>query len=162
MAPIAVGDKIPDGTLAYFDAENQLQQVSVHYLAAGKKLIIFGVPGAFTPTCSTKHVPGFIEHAEALKAKGVDDILLLSVNDPFVMREWAKTFPDNKHVKFLADGAASYTHALGLELDLSEKGLGTRSRRFALLVDDLKVKVANVESGGEFTVSSAEEILKAL
>ncbi|KAF8407073.1 hypothetical protein HHK36_006198 [Tetracentron sinense] len=162
MAPIAVADVIPDGTLAHFDEEDQLQQVSVHSLAAGKKVILFGVPGAFTPTCSTKHVPGFIEKAEELKAKGIDEILLISVNDPFVMKAWAKTYPENKHVKFLADGSATYTHALGLELDLAEKGLGTRSRRFALLVDDLKVKVANVESGGEFTVSSADEILKAL
>jgi len=142
-------------------------------------------------------VPGFIEKAEELKAKGVDEILCISgmlstetinavifcrphsmlwilssflmfllllftVNDPFVMKAWAKTYPENKHVKFLADGSGTYTHALGLELDLSEKGLGIRSRRFALLVDDLKVKVANIESGGEFTVSSADEILKAL
>ncbi|XP_057969706.1 peroxiredoxin-2-like [Malania oleifera] len=162
MAPISVGDVIPDGTLSYFDGENNLQNVSVHSLAAGKKVILFGVPGAFTPTCSLKHVPGFIEKSEELKSKGVDDILLISVNDPFVMREWAKTYPDNKQVKFLADGTAAYTHALGLQLDLSEKGLGTRSRRFALLVDDLKVKVANVESGGEFTISSADEVLKAL
>ncbi|XP_043724523.1 peroxiredoxin-2 [Telopea speciosissima] len=162
MAPIAVGDVIPDGTLAYFDESDQLQNVSIHSLAAGKKVILFGVPGAFTPTCSMKHVPGFIESAEVLKAKGVAEILLISVNDPFVMKAWAKTYPDNKHVKFLADGSANYTKAMGLELDLAEKGLGTRSRRFALLVDDLKVKVANVEAGGEFTVSSAEEILKAL
>lgn len=86
----------------------------------------------------------------------------MAVNDPFVMKAWSEKFPENKHVKFLADGSANYTHALGLELDLSDKGLGTRSRRFALLVDDLKVKVANVEAGGEFTVSSAEDILKAL
>lgn len=85
-----------------------------------------------------------------------------AVNDPFVMKAWSKTYPENKHVKFLADGSAAFTHALGLELDLSEKGLGVRSKRFCLLVDNLKVKVANVESGGEFTVSSAEEILKAL
>ncbi|CAA3019048.1 Alkyl hydroperoxide reductase peroxiredoxin [Olea europaea subsp. europaea] len=162
MAPIAVGDSIPDGTLAYFDEQDQLQSVSIHSLAAGKKVILFAVPGAFTPTCSMKHVPGFIEKADELKSKGVDEILCISVNDPFVMKAWAKTYPDNKHVKFLADGSASYTKALGLELDLSEKGLGTRSRRFALLVEDLKVKVANVEAGGEFTVSSAEEILKAL
>jgi peroxiredoxin len=84
------------------------------------------------------------------------------VNDPFVMKAWAKTYPENKHVKFLADGSATYTHALGLELDLQEKGLGTRSRRFALLVDDLKVKAANIEGGGEFTVSSADDILKDL
>ncbi|NP_001289773.1 peroxiredoxin-2B [Nelumbo nucifera] len=162
MAPISVGDVIPDGTLSYFDENDDQQKVSIHSLAVGKKVILFGVPGAFTPTCSLKHVPGFIEKAEELKSKGVDEILLISVNDPFVMKAWAKTYPDNKHVKFLADGSATYTHALGLELDLSEKGLGTRSRRFALLVDDLKVKVANIESGGEFTVSSAEDILKAL
>lgn len=84
------------------------------------------------------------------------------MNDPFVMKAWAKTYPENKHVKFLADGSASYTHTLGLEIDLSSKGLGTRSRRFALLVDDLEVKVANIEQGGEFTVSSAEDILKDL
>ncbi|KAH9801326.1 peroxiredoxin-2B [Citrus sinensis] len=155
-----VGDPLPDDTLAYFDEQDQLQQVSVHSLAAGKKVILFGVPGDFTPTCSLKHVPGFIEKADELKSKGVDEILCISVNDPFVMKAWAKTFPKNKSVKFLADGSAKYTHALGLELDLSEKGLGTRSRRFALLVDDLKVKAANVESGGDFTVSSADDILK--
>ncbi|PIN08133.1 Alkyl hydroperoxide reductase/peroxiredoxin [Handroanthus impetiginosus] len=162
MAPIAVGDVIPEGTLAYFDDQDQLQSVSIHSLAAGKKVILFAVPGAFTPTCSLKHVPGFIEKADELKSKGVDEILCISVNDPFVMKAWAKTYPENKHVKFLADGSGTYTRALGLELDLSEKGLGVRSRRFALLVEDLKVKVANVESGGEFTVSGAEDILKAL
>ncbi|KAF6162348.1 hypothetical protein GIB67_008477 [Kingdonia uniflora] len=162
MAPIAVGDSLPNGTLAHFDSDDELQQVSIHSLSAGKKVIVFGVPGAFTPTCSMKHVPGFIDHAEELKSKGIDEILLISVNDPYVMKAWAKTYPDNKHVKFLADGSAAYTHALGLELDLGEGGLGTRSRRFTLLVDDLKVKVANVESGGEFTVTSAEDIIKAL
>lgn len=148
--------------MAYFDEDDQLQQTSIHSLAAGKKVVLFGVPGAFTPTCSLKHVPGFIENAEALKSKGIDDILLISVNDPFVMKAWAKSYPENKHVKFLADGSAAYTHALGLELDLSEKGLGVRSKRFSLLVDNLKVKAANIESGGEFTVSGAEDILKAL
>ncbi|GAB2225694.1 hypothetical protein Droror1_Dr00006496 [Drosera rotundifolia] len=162
MAPISVGDSLPDGTLAYFDSADTLQQVSIHSLAAGKKVVLFGVPGAFTPTCSLKHVPGFIERAAELNSKGVDEIICISVNDPFVMKEWAKTYPENKEVKFLADGSASYTRALGLELDLTEKGLGIRSRRFALLVEDLKVKVANVESGGEFTVSGADEILKAL
>ncbi|PHU00329.1 Peroxiredoxin-2C [Capsicum chinense] len=162
MAPIAVGDVIPDGTVSYFDEQDQLQSVSVYSIAKGKKVIIFAVPGAFTPTCSTKHVPGFIDKADMLKSKGVEEILCVSVNDPFVMKAWAKTFPENKHVKFLADGAGKYTHSLGLELDLSEKGLGVRSRRYALLVDDLKVKVANVEAGGEFTVSGADEILKAL
>uniref|UniRef100_A0A1D1Z5K4 Glutaredoxin-dependent peroxiredoxin n=1 Tax=Anthurium amnicola TaxID=1678845 RepID=A0A1D1Z5K4_9ARAE len=162
MAPIAVGDTLPEGTLAWFDDKDELQQVSVHSLAAGKKVVLFGVPGAFTPTCSMKHVPGFIGSAEELKSKGVEEVLCISVNDPFVMKAWAKTYPENKCVKFLADGSGTYTHALGLELDLSEKGLGTRSRRFALLVDDLKVKVANIEEGGQFTISGVEEILKAL
>ncbi|CAD6237496.1 unnamed protein product [Miscanthus lutarioriparius] len=162
MAPIAVGDSLPDGQLGWFDENDQLQQVSVHALAAGKKVILFGVPGAFTPTCSNQHVPGFITQAEQLKAKGVDEILLISVNDPFVMKAWAKTYPENKHVKFLADGSGAYTKALDLELDLTEKGLGVRSKRFALLADDLKVSVANIEEGGQFTISGAEEILKAL
>uniref|UniRef100_A0ACD5W1Z0 Uncharacterized protein n=1 Tax=Avena sativa TaxID=4498 RepID=A0ACD5W1Z0_AVESA len=160
MAPIGVGSTLPDGQLAWFDESDQLQQVSISSLAAGKKVILFGVPGAFTPTCSMQHVPGFITQSEELKAKGVDEILLVSVNDPFVMKAWAKSFPDNKHVKFLADGSGTYTKALGLELDLSEKGLGLRSRRFALLADDLKVTVANIEEGGQFTISGAEEILK--
>ncbi|GAU42952.1 hypothetical protein TSUD_142890 [Trifolium subterraneum] len=162
MAPITVGDVIPDGTLAYLDEENKSQSVTIHTLAAGKKVIIFGVPGAFTPTCSLKHVPGFIERAEELKGKGVDEIICISVNDPFVLNSWAKTFPENKHVKFLADGSATYTHALGLELDLTDKGLGIRSKRFALLVEDLKVKVANVEGGGEFTISGPDDIIKTL
>ncbi|XP_078438950.1 peroxiredoxin-2C-like [Wolffia australiana] len=162
MAPIDVGDTIPEGNLGWFGENDELKQLSVHSLAAGKKIVLFGVPGAFTPTCSMKHVPGFIESADELKSKGVDQILCISVNDPFVMKAWAKTYPENKDVKFLADGSGTYTRELGLELDLSEKGLGTRSRRFALLVDDLKVKVANVEEGGQFTVSGAEEILKAL
>ena len=162
MAPIAVGDVVPDGTISFFDENDQLQTASVHSLAAGKKVILFGVPGAFTPTCSMSHVPGFIGKAEELKSKGIDEIICFSVNDPFVMKAWGKTYPENKHVKFVADGSGEYTHLLGLELDLKDKGLGIRSRRFALLLDNLKVTVANVESGGEFTVSSAEDILKAL
>ncbi|KAJ8638185.1 hypothetical protein MRB53_012452 [Persea americana] len=107
MAPIAVGDKIPEGSLAYMDSEKGLQVVSVYSLAAGKK-----------------HVPGFIEKSEELKSKGIDDILLISVNDPFVMKAWEKNYPESKNIKFLADGSATYAHALGLELDLSDKGLG--------------------------------------
>ncbi|KAJ8750669.1 hypothetical protein K2173_015850 [Erythroxylum novogranatense] len=162
MAPIAVGDTLPDGTLSYFDENDQLQQVNIHSLAAGEKIVLVGVPGAFTPTCSLKHVPGYVEKAEELKAKDVAEIIVISVNDPFVLKAWAKTFPENKHVKFLADGSATYTHTLGLELDLNEKGLGVRARRFALLVDDLIVKEANLEEGGDFTVSSVDDILKAL
>ncbi|CAH1448998.1 unnamed protein product [Lactuca virosa] len=162
MPPIAVGDTIPDGTLAYFNEEDKMQDVSIHSLASGKKVVIFGVPGAFTPTCSMQHVPSFIERSEELKSKGVEELLLISANDPYVMKAWRKSYADTKNVKFLADGSASYIHALGLELDLSEKGMGTRSRRFAMLVNNLKVVAANIEEGGEFTVSGANEILKAL
>ncbi|KAI7989934.1 Peroxiredoxin-2B [Camellia lanceoleosa] len=162
MAPIAIGDVISEGALSYLDDQNHPQQLSLHSLAAGKKVILFGVPGAFTPGCSMKHVPGFIEKAEELKSKGVDEILCICVNDPYVMKAWEKTYPENKHVKFLGDGSAKYTQTLGLELDVSQGGFGTGCRRFALLLDDLKVKVANIEARGEISASTAEEILKAL
>jgi peroxiredoxin len=162
MAPIKVGDKIPDSTLHYIN-EDGLQALSIHAAAAGKKVVIFAVPGAFTPTCSLKHVPSFLENGEALKAKGVSEIFCVSVNDPFVMKAWADTYPKNTGIiKFLADGSGTFTKALGLELDLNDKGLGFRSKRYALLVDDLVVKVANIEEGGGFEVSSGEAILKSL
>ncbi|KAG8494726.1 hypothetical protein CXB51_012258 [Gossypium anomalum] len=162
MACIAVGDTIPDGTLSYADEAHQILNVSVHSLAAAKQVILCGVPGAFTPTCSLKHVPGFIEKAEELKSKGISEIIVISVNDPYVMRAWGKSYPENKHVKFLSDSSGTYVKTLGLELDVSDRGFGIRSQRFALLLDDLKVKVANVESDGQFKVSSADDMLKAL
>ncbi|MBA0637154.1 hypothetical protein Godav_022069 [Gossypium davidsonii] len=163
MACIVVGDTIPDGTLSYADEAHQILNVSVHSLAAAKQVILCGVPGAFTPTCSSlKHVPGFIEKAEELKSKGISEIIVISVNDPYVMRAWGKSYPENKHVKFLSDSSGAYVKTLGLELDVSDRGFGIRSQRFALLLDDLKVKVANVESDGQFKVSSAEDMLKAL
>ncbi|MBA0807559.1 hypothetical protein Gohar_023358 [Gossypium harknessii] len=163
MACIVVGDTIPDGTLSYADEAHQILNVSVHSLAAAKQVIFCGVPGAFTPTCSSlKHVPGFIEKAEELKSKGISEIIVISVNDPYVMRAWGKSYPENKHVKFLSDSSGAYVKTLGLELDVSDRGFGIRSQRFALLLDDLKVKVANVESDGQFKVSSAEDMLKAL
>ncbi|CAN8275849.1 unnamed protein product [Cochlearia groenlandica] len=162
MAPITVDQIIPDGTISFFDDNNELKTVTVHSLFACKKVILFGVPGAFTPTCSMQHVPGFIERADELKSKGVDEIICFSVNDPFVMKAWGKTYKENKHVKFVADGSGEYTHLLGLELDLKDKGLGVRSKRFSFLIDSLKVVVANVESGGEFIVSGADDIIKAL
>lgn len=165
MPRIGVGAKIPNGMLFYIDAENKVRDVSVHSLAAEKKIVIFGVPGAFTPVCSQEHVPKFVEKAMALKAKGVDDIICISVNDPYVMNKWASSYPTNKHVKFLSDGAANYTHSLGLELDLTDTGLGIRSQRYALICDNLEVKIANIEGSGTHltsqTVSSAENILKA-
>ncbi|KAJ9538762.1 hypothetical protein OSB04_031495 [Centaurea solstitialis] len=154
MAPIAIDDTTPDGTLAFFDEQDKLQEVYVHSLATGKKVVLFGVPRAFTPTCSMQHVPGFIEKSEELKAKGVEDLLLISVNDPFVMKAWKKSYAETKNVKFLGDGPAKYTHALGLELDLPFRERTRGSFK--------EVVVANIESGGEFTVSSADDILATL
>lgn len=124
--------------------------------------MLFAVPGAFTPTCSQKHLPGFIEKAEELKSKGVDTIACVSVNDPFVMKAWGESVGAGDKVLLLADGSGKFTKALGVELDLTDKGLGIRSRRYSLLAEDGKVKQLNLEEGGAFTVSGADEILKVL
>ncbi|XP_010432526.1 PREDICTED: peroxiredoxin-2A-like [Camelina sativa] len=159
MAPIGVGDVVPDGTISFYDENDQLQTVSVHSLAAGKKVILFNVPGGFSPTCSMKLESGFIEKTEELKSRGIDEIICFSVNDPFVMKAWGKTYPENKHVKFVSDGSGEYTHhLLGLELDLKDKGIAVRSRRFTLLLDNLKVTVAIVDSGHEGPFSQLESI----
>ncbi|KAL4431014.1 hypothetical protein ABPG75_006270 [Micractinium tetrahymenae] len=160
---LAVGDKLPsDVKLNYFDAENNMQEVTVGSLTKGKKVVLFAVPGAFTPTCSLKHLPGFIEKADELRSKGVDTIACVSVNDAFVMDAWGKSVGADGKVLMLADGSAVFTKAVGAELDLTDKGLGVRSRRYAMLVDDGAVKVLNLEEGGAFTVSGAEDILAAL
>lgn len=160
---LAVGDKLPaDLKLAYFNAEGNMQEVAVGELTKGKKVVLFAVPGAFTPTCSLKHLPGFIEKADELKAKGVDTIACVSVNDAFVMDAWGKSVGADGKVLMLADGSALFTKAIGTELDLTDRGLGVRSRRYALLIDDGVVKAANLEEGGAFTLSSAEDILAAL
>lgn len=131
-------------------------------LLQGKKVVIFAVPGAFTPTCSQKHLPGFLEKAGDLKAKGVDTIACVSVNDPFVMRAWGESVGTGDKILLLADGSGIWTNALGVTLDLTDKGLGLRSRRYSLLADDGTVKVLHLEEGGAFNVSSAEDILKDL
>lgn len=163
-ATIAVGDKLPDATLSYLDSAGELQTVNVSDLTKGKKVVLFAVPGAFTPTCSQKHLPGFVEKAGELRAKGVDTIICVSVNDAFVMRAWKESLNIGDQVLLLSDGNLQLTRALGVELDLSDKpvGLGVRSRRFALLADDGVVTVLNLEEGGAFTVSSVEDILKSL
>ncbi|KAK1301194.1 hypothetical protein QJS10_CPB13g01697 [Acorus calamus] len=164
-ASISVGEKLPDSTLSYFDSAGELQTVSVSDLTKSKKSILFAVPGAFTPTCSQKHLPGFVEKAKDLKSKGVDVIACVSVNDAFVMRAWKENLGiTDDDVLLLSDGNGEFTRALGVELDLSDKpvGLGVRSRRYALLADDGVVKVLNLEEGGAFTVSSAEDMLAAL
>ncbi|XP_023005841.1 peroxiredoxin-2E-2, chloroplastic-like [Cucurbita maxima] len=163
-AALSVGDKLPESTFSFFDAANELQTVTVSDLTKGKKAVFFAVPGAFTPTCSQKHLPGFVEKSAELKAKGVDTIACISVNDAFVMKAWKENLNVNDEVLLLSDGNGDFTRAIGCELDLSDKpvGLGVRSRRYALLAEDGVVKVLNLEEGGAFTFSSAEDILKVL
>ncbi|RID65360.1 hypothetical protein BRARA_D00560 [Brassica rapa] len=162
---ISVGDKLPDSTLSYLDpTTNDVKTVTVSSLTAGKKTILFAVPGAFTPTCSQKHVPGFVSKAAELRSKGVDVIACVSVNDAFVMEAWRKDLGISDEVMLLSDGNGEFTGKLGVELDLRDKpvGLGVRSRRYAILAEDGVVKVLNLEEGGAFTNSSAEDMLKAL
>ena len=146
----------------FFDAEGNMQEITVGNLTKGKKVVLFAVPGALTPTCSLKHLPGFIEKADELKAKGVDTIACVSVNDAFVMDAWGKSVGADGKILMLADGSAVFAKAIGAELDLNDKGLGVRSRRYAMLVDDGAVMVLNLEEGGAFTVSSADDIISAL
>ncbi|KAH7663463.1 Peroxiredoxin protein [Dioscorea alata] len=166
VSAISVGDKLPDATLSYLNSAGEVQTLTVSELTKGKKAILFAVPGAFTPTCSQKHLPGFVEKAGELRAKGVDTIACISVNDAFVMKAWKENLniPDDAQVLLLSDGNLEFTKALGVELDLTDKpvGLGVRSRRYALLADDGVVKVLNLEEGGAFTISSADDMLSAL
>ena len=148
--------------LSYFDAEGSMQTLSSAELTAGKKVVLFAVPGAFTPTCSLKHLPGFIENADAIKAKGVDVLACVAVNDVFVMDAWGKSLQADGKVMMLADGSAELARSMGVELDLNDKGLGIRSRRYVMLVEDGTVTHLNLEDGGAFTYSSAEDILAAL
>jgi peroxiredoxin (alkyl hydroperoxide reductase subunit C) len=138
------------------------KEISTDELFKGKKVILFAVPGAFTPTCSQKHLPGFVQEADALKAKGVDTIACMAVNDAFVMGAWAKDQGVGDKIVMLADGSAMFTKALGLELDLTARGLGIRSQRFALVAENGKVTHLAVEAPGGFDVSRAEAILATL
>ncbi len=131
-------------------------------LTAYTQVVLFAVPGAFTPTCSLKHLPGFVDKADEIKTRGVDTIACVSVNDAFVMDAWGKSVAAGDKILMLADGNAQFTKAIGVELDLTDKGLGMRSRRYAMLVDDGVVKTLNLEEGGAFTISSADSILEAL
>lgn len=158
---IKVGDTLPDMKLTIATADGPKEE-STASLFGGKKVVMFATPGAFTPTCSAKHVPGFVQHADALHAKGVDSIICLSVNDPFVMKAWGKDQGVEGKVIMLADGSGMLTKALGLELDLTARGLGVRSQRFALIADDAKVTHLAVEAPGDFDVSRAEAILEVL
>lgn len=158
---IKVGDTIPSMKLMTATPDGP-KEISTDEIFKGKKVVMFAVPGAFTPTCSLKHLPGFLENADAIRAKGVDQIVCLAVNDAFVLGAWAKENAVNGKVTMLADGSGSFTKALGLELDLMARGLGIRSQRFALIAEDGKVTHIAVEQPGGFEVSKAEAILGQL
>ena len=157
---IQVGDNMPEGTLQVFN--DGPEAISSSELFAGKKVVLFAVPGAFTPTCSAKHLPGFVDHYQALKDKGVDTVACFSVNDAFVMGAWGKSQSVPPAITMLADGNGSYTKALGLEMDATGFGMGMRSKRFAIVAVDGKVTHLFVEQPGEFRVSSAEAVLAAI
>ncbi|MFK7966654.1 MAG: peroxiredoxin [Burkholderiaceae bacterium] len=156
---IKVGDTVPDATL-YEMGESGPNPVKVGDSVKGKKIALFGLPGAFTPTCSAKHVPGFVEAHGDLTAKGVDEIWCISVNDAFVMGAWGKDQGAGGKVRMLADGSADWTKAMGLELDLVARGMGVRCQRFSMLIDDGKVTQFNLEEGGGYEVSDAQTLLK--
>lgn len=156
---IKVGDKIPQATLNYL--KDGVQAIDTNELFAGKKVLLFAVPGAFTPTCSAKHLPGYVDKLAEFDKRGVD-VACLSVNDAFVMGAWAKDqhVPDNVHM--LADGNGAFTRAMGLELDATPFGMGLRAKRFALYAEDGVVKQLHVEAPGEFKVSAADYVLEHL
>ena len=158
---IGVGDKIPAGSLTRM-GDNGPEPVSTSDLFDGKKVVLFAVPGAFTPTCSAKHLPGFVEKAAEIKAKGVDTIACLSVNDVFVMDAWGKDQNASGEVEMLADGSAAVTQAMGTVLDLTDRGLGVRSCRYSMIVDDGTVSQINLEEGGGYEVSDADTLLGQL
>ena len=166
---IKSGDRLPEGKLTEateFDTVAGCplnpQDISVTEATKGKKVVVFGVPGAYTPTCSAKHVPGFVANYDNLKAKGVDEIWCVAVNDAFVMGAWGRGQKATGKVRMLGDGSAEYTKKLGLELDLNARGLGLRMQRFAMIVQDGVVKDIAVEGPGKFEVSSAEAVLAKL
>lgn len=158
---IQVGDSIPSMKVMMATADGP-KETSTDDIFKGKKVVLFAVPGAFTPTCSAKHLPGFVQKADEIKAKGVDTIACISVNDGFVMNAWGKDQGAGDKVVMLADGSAAFAKALGLELDLTARGMGVRSQRYALVAQDGKVTHLGVEAPGGFEVSSAEAILAAL
>ncbi|MGO4477118.1 peroxiredoxin [Massilia sp. 2TAF26] len=165
---IQIGDRLPEATLSEF-IETETEGCSlgpntfnVADLVKGKTIAIFGLPGAYTPTCSAQHLPGYIQLADQLKAKGVDEIWCVSVNDAFVMGAWGRDQKATGIVRMMADGSGTFTKALGLEFDLSAKGLGVRSQRYSMLVEDGVVKQLNLENGGGFAVSSAEKLLEQI
>jgi peroxiredoxin len=166
---IKVGDRLPDGKLnetTEFDSATHCamapKDVAVAEAVKGKRIAIFGLPGAYTPTCSAKHVPGYLQNLDALKSKGVSEIWCVAVNDAFVMAHWGRDFKALGKIRFLGDGSAAWTKALGLDLDLNARGMGTRMQRFSMLVEDGVVKQLNIEAPGKFEVSDAGTMLKQM
>ncbi len=158
---IKLGDRIPSVTLRYVTSEGP-KAVSSDEFFAGKKVVLFGLPGAFTRTCSQRHLPGYVTNAAELKAKGVDMIACLAANDHFVMGAWGKEHKADDKVVMLGDGSGEFTRAVGLELDRTKEGMGMRSQRYSMLVEDGVVKALHIEEPGQFDVSSAEAMLQAL
>lgn len=159
---IKVGDKIPEGTLQIMTSSGPAP-LSTDDLFSGKKVVLFALPGAFTPTCSNQHLPGFVQNADAMKAKGVDTVACLSVNDAFVMAAWGQDQGTGDKVTMLADGSANFTKALGLEMDASNFGMGVRSQRYSMLVEDGVVKQLNIETAPASTdESGAVKIMEQL
>ena len=165
---IKVGDKLPSGALSeYVEVETAgctigPNEFKTDDLTRGKKVVIFGLPGAFTPTCSAKHVPSYLQNIDRLKAKGVTEVICMAVNDAFVMGAWAREQKSAGKIRMMGDGSANYTKALGLEFDLTARGLGVRCQRFSMLVDNGVVKILNVEAPGKYEVSDAETLLKQM
>jgi len=158
---ISVGDRMPQGSFGIMTSDGP-GAISADELFAGRKVVLFAVPGAFTPTCSMSHLPGYVEHADTILGKGVDAIACMSVNDVFVMDAWGNDQNVGEKVMMLADGNGSYTEALGLQLDASGFGMGQRSQRFAIVVDDGVVSQLHVEAPKEFRVSAADAVLANL
>ncbi|MDB5443172.1 MAG: peroxiredoxin [Phenylobacterium sp.] len=158
---IKVGDRLPNVTLTEATAEGP-KPVKTEDFFKGRRVALFALPGAFTPTCSAKHLPGFKQLSQDIKGKGVDVIACLSVNDAFVMRAWAEDQAVGEDIVMLADGGAEFTKAVGLDFDASRFGMGLRSQRYSMIVDDGVVKELNIEEGGEFRVSSAEYLMAQL
>lgn len=166
---IKVGDKLPDGKLlesTEFDSGTQCalppKGVNVGEAVKGKKIAIFGLPGAYTPTCSAKHVPGYLQNMDQLRGKGVSEVWCVAVNDAYVMAHWGRDQKALGKIRFLGDGNAQWAKALGLEIDRTASGMGVRMQRFSMLVDDGVVKQLNVEAPGKFEVSDATTMLKQL
>ena len=159
--PISKGDRMPDGNFTRM-GDNGPGLISTDELFIGKRVLLFSVPGAFTPTCTARHLPGYVDNATAIKKKGVDTIACMAVNDVFVMDAWGKSQNAEGKVLMLSDGNGEFTSALGLELDASGFGMGTRSQRFSIVVNDGEVEILNIEDGGEFKVSSCDYMIDQL